>query len=91
MSEWHTCFLAQEVATANLHEMTLIFLSEVLISVLLKNTGVYHARHLGKLFQPVHHRTGSENESSHWNISRSEKMSHAGQFPILISLVGIEL
>lgn len=89
--EWHSYILSQKVATSNLHETTLLFHYEVLISVLLKNTGVYHARHLGKLLQSVHPRISSENESSHWNISHLEKMNHAGQFPILISLITVEL
>lgn len=44
---WHSYFLAQEVATANLHETALIFHAEVLVFALLKKTGAYHMRHLG--------------------------------------------
>lgn len=43
-------FLVQEIATANLHKTSLIFHFEVLVFALLKKTGAYHIRHLGKLF-----------------------------------------
>lgn len=87
--EWHSYFLAQEVATANLHETTLFFFP--LWGAHICTAKEHWSVSCKTFWEAIFSQFIPGLAVPHWSISHSEKMSHAGWLPILISLMSVEL